>query len=138
DCDPAVCIAHVRKLGLAELAQIKVDALARAAALRGQAGRARHDHALFMEQSVEQASRRKHRIKQLVILYGGGEVTAAVPVLLILVLALGRSLLARAARARQLLDHQAAGAPVPGPRALAVATLVVPRHSQADEGRQLF
>ena len=101
------------------------------------AGRGRHHHALLVEQAIEQALRRQHRVEQLVVLDGGREMAGAVPVLLVVLLA-GRDVLALAAFARQLLDHQAAGAPVRRARARAVAGPIVPRHGQADEGRQLL
>src|SRR5262245_55150537 len=132
----AVRFTHVRELRGTELAQVNLDAFARAAARRGEPGRARYDHALFVEQPVEQPLRRKYRIEQLVILNGGGEETGAVPVFLIIVLAPGRGVVPLATHSRQLLDHQATGTPVPGPRAFALAAPVVSRHGQTDEGRQ--
>src|SRR5262249_23891009 len=137
DGDPTIRFAHALELSGGELAQVGVDALARAAAHGGEAGRGRYDHALFVKQPVEQALRRKHGIEQLVILHGRSEVAGAVPVFLVVILAPGR-VVALAARARQLLDHQAAGPPVPNPRTFPIAAPIVPRHGQADEGRQLL
>src|SRR5215467_3878491 len=83
--DAAVCFAHLRELGGSELAQVDLNALARAATRRGKTGRTRHHHALLMEQSVEQTLRRKNRVEQLMVLDSGGEETGAVPVLRIVV-----------------------------------------------------
>src|SRR5581483_12117809 len=135
--DAAVGLAQLVELLGLEALQIGVDALARAAALGGERRRRRHPHALLVEQPVEQPLGREHRVEQLVVLHRGGEVTGAVPVLLV-VLGAARGCLALAALARQLLDHQPASAPVPGARALAAGGAVVARHRQADEGRQLL
>src|SRR5262249_42643096 len=53
----AIRFAHFRELRGSKLAQVNLDALARAATRRGKPGRARDDHALLMEQPVEQTLR---------------------------------------------------------------------------------
>src|SRR5262249_57545814 len=101
------------EFGGGELARVRREGLGGGGTRRWRPGRARYDHALLMEQPVEQPLRRKYRIEQLMILDGGGEQTGAVPVFLIVLLAPGQGVIPLAPHARQLLDHQAAGTPMP-------------------------
>ncbi len=115
-----------------------MDALARAAAGRGERRRIENPDAFLVEEAVQQAFGRQRRIDQLVIFHRRREMPRARPVLVVLsgeqrvvfLAFLGRAF---AALARQFLQQQPARAPVG-----AEAALVVLRDGESDEGRQLL